>query len=198
MVYVDETGFDEFLYRPYGRAPIGERVPGKIIGKKFARSNLVAGFCGKNIIAPLQYNASADCVLFEFWFETFLLPEIPPGFVIVMDNASFHRKSILHLLAAAAGCTILFLPPYTDHRLKALTAGEDFSRQMGEGEEAVAGSYADESEPHLAGKGPAGATLLICDQYYSPDLNPIETFWAWLKQRLQSILPIFHSFDLAF
>ena len=30
---------------------------------------------------------------------------------------------------------------------------------------------------------------------YSPDLNPIENFWAWLKSRLRKILPVFDSFD---
>jgi len=30
---------------------------------------------------------------------------------------------------------------------------------------------------------------------YSPDLNPIENFWAWLKARLKKILPRFDSLD---
>ena len=30
---------------------------------------------------------------------------------------------------------------------------------------------------------------------YSPDLNPIENFWAWLKVTLRRILPEFSSFD---
>jgi len=32
---------------------------------------------------------------------------------------------------------------------------------------------------------------------YSPDLNPIEKKWAWLKQKLRDILPNFISLDLA-
>ena len=30
---------------------------------------------------------------------------------------------------------------------------------------------------------------------YSPELNPIENFWAWLKATLRRILPNFSSFD---
>jgi len=30
---------------------------------------------------------------------------------------------------------------------------------------------------------------------YSPDLNPIENFWAYLKQKLRSILHLFLNFD---
>ena len=40
----------------------------------------------------------------------------------------------------------------------------------------------------------AGCEVLFLPSY-SPDLNPIENFWAWLKQRLRSILPLFSSFD---
>ena len=32
---------------------------------------------------------------------------------------------------------------------------------------------------------------------YSPDLNPIEKKWAWLKKTLRKILPDFDSFDSA-
>jgi len=32
--------------------------------------------------------------LFEFWFEKQLLPALPSEAVIVMDNASFHRRSL--------------------------------------------------------------------------------------------------------
>lgn len=30
---------------------------------------------------------------------------------------------------------------------------------------------------------------------YSPELNPIEHFWAWIKKRLRKTLPLFDSFD---
>ena len=40
----------------------------------------------------------------------------------------------------------------------------------------------------------AGFRLLFLPPY-SPDLNPIEKFWAWLKRHLRKILPFSHSFD---
>ena len=40
----------------------------------------------------------------------------------------------------------------------------------------------------------AGCNLLFLPPY-SPELNPIEKFWAWLKRFLRKILPLALSFD---
>jgi transposase len=110
-------------------------VYGNISGRKFKRTNIVAAKCGKCIVAPMIYDGTTDAVLFEHWFEHALLKEIPSGSYCILDNAAFHRKSRLHDLAQKAGCTVIFLPPY------------------------------------------------------SPDLNLIEKYWAWLKGRLRKTLP---------
>jgi len=123
------------LYREYGYAPKGEIIKAKISGRKFKRLNIVAAKCKKEIIAPLVYDGTTDSVLFEWWFENCLLVELKSKSVIVMDNATFHRKAKLRELVAETEHILLFLPPY------------------------------------------------------SPDLNPIEKYWAWLKKKLREILP---------
>ena len=40
-VYIDETGIDRYLYRPYAGAPRGEKVYEKISGRRFERTNEV-------------------------------------------------------------------------------------------------------------------------------------------------------------
>ena len=40
----------------------------------------------------------------------------------------------------------------------------------------------------------AGITLIFLPPY-SPEFNPIEHFWAWLKRQLRNILPRSPSFD---
>ena len=135
LYYADECVIDTRIYREYAYAPGGKAVVGKISGKKYKRTNIVAAKCGTDIVAPMIYDGTTDSLLFEQWFEQMLLPIVPKGSYFILDNATFHRKNKLHALAEKYGCTALFLPPY------------------------------------------------------SPDLNIIEKYWAWLKRQLRKILP---------
>ena len=63
-----------------------------------------------------------------------MIPELSPNQVIIMDNATFHKSKRTKELIESAGCSVLFLPPY------------------------------------------------------SPDLNPIEIFWANFKKLVQKKL----------
>lgn len=112
IAYVDETGIDTFLYREYGYAKRGETLLAAVSGKKYRRtSSIVAAQIGKKIYAPLQYDGTMDSLLFELWFQRYLLPALPPASVIVMDNAAFHRKSMLALLAQNTGHRLFFSLP---------------------------------------------------------------------------------------
>jgi transposase len=101
------------LYREYGWSAKGEPIIGKVSGRKYQRTGLVAALIGDTIYEPLQYEGTMDSILFEAYFETRLLPALPQNTVIVMDNASFHRKSKLIPMAQKSGHSIIFLPPYS-------------------------------------------------------------------------------------
>ena len=49
----------------------------------------------------------------DAYFEQVLLPELPPGSVIVLDNASFHHSPTTLKLVEEAGFHLLFLPAYS-------------------------------------------------------------------------------------
>ena len=92
VVYIDETGIDRYLYRPYARAPRGEKVYEKISGRRFERTSIVSGQVDGEFIAPMIYKESMTSDFFVEWFKTQLLPDLKTPHVIVMDNASFHPK----------------------------------------------------------------------------------------------------------
>ena len=113
IVYVDESGLNRYYRRVLARARRGVKVRDTKPGKRFERTNVIAGLHGSKHVAVRTYDHSTTATFFEEWFEWELLSEVPEGSIIVMDNASFHRKSKLYEIAAKHGVVILFLPPYS-------------------------------------------------------------------------------------
>ena len=113
IAYVDECGIDKYIYREYGWSSRGEKIYGVISGRKYKRVVIVAAQIDKEIVAPLQYDGAMDSILFETWFVERLLPSLPEMTVIVMDNATFHRKRKLFSLVQSTTHEIIFLPPYS-------------------------------------------------------------------------------------
>ena len=68
LFYADESGFDEYYSREYGYAPRGEKVVGKISGKHFTRTSIVAA---KNGIEKFGANVKRRLRLHMHKFTTF-------------------------------------------------------------------------------------------------------------------------------
>ncbi|WP_367985612.1 IS630 family transposase [Streptococcus sp. ZY1909104] len=112
-VYIDETGFETYFHREYGRSLKGQLITGQVSGRRFQRLSLVAGLINGEIIAPMTYRETMTSDFFEAWFKTFLLPTLDRPSVIIMDNARFHRMSKLKELCKEQGHRLLPLPPYS-------------------------------------------------------------------------------------
>ena len=114
FVFVDECGLTDDCRRNRARAKRGVRVHGVKPGKRRPqRTNVVAGLLNGKHVAVRCYNHTTTSVFFEDWFEWELIPAIPEGSVVILDNASFHRKSQLALIAEKYGVGLLFLPAYS-------------------------------------------------------------------------------------
>ncbi|HGO8949788.1 TPA: IS630 family transposase, partial [Neisseria meningitidis] len=86
-VYLDETGFDRHLFRPYARSLKGQIVKAQISGKRYRRLSLVSAQVGNRLIAPMVYQNTMTGVFFEAWFQQCLLPALTQKSVIILDNA---------------------------------------------------------------------------------------------------------------
>ena len=91
----------------------GERVEDTKRGRKFQRTNIIATQCNGVHLAVKLYKHTTNSEFFEWWFAERLLKVIPKGHTVIMDNASFHRKSKLYELAEKAEVGLIFLPPYS-------------------------------------------------------------------------------------
>ena len=133
-IYLDESGINDYLYREFARGLRGKKVIGEMSGKRFARQSVISALFNGKFFAPMCFEGTCDASLFNVWLKQMLIPNLTPGQILILDNASFHKSAESQKLVEAAGCKILFLPPY------------------------------------------------------SPDLNPIEKYWANMKKKVRELL----------
>ena len=148
LVYIDESGIEEGACKEHGWSKIGEVIPAQRSGKTYQRLNIIAAQNGRKALAPFTFYGSCNTDIFNLWVEKVLLPELKPGQVVILDNATFHKSKKTKELIERAGCQLLFLPPY------------------------------------------------------SPDLNPIEKFWAkmkkWIRNQWTNFLDLYASLQTFF
>ena len=113
MYFPDESGIDHRLHTPYARAPRGEKVYADAPGGRIGRTSVISASRHGRLVSPLTFEGHCNREVVETYFKEMLLPSIPRGSVIVLDNASFHRSPALQALVEAAGCSLLFLPVYS-------------------------------------------------------------------------------------
>ena len=113
VFYLDECGVDHRLCREHGRAPRGERIYQEVPGARRQRTSIIAASRKNKLVAPLVFQGSCNTEVVDVYFEKVLLPALPPGSVIVLDNARFHQSPTTQQLVEQAGCRLLFLPPYS-------------------------------------------------------------------------------------
>ncbi|SFI95519.1 transposase [Nitrosomonas sp. Nm34] len=99
--------------RTHGYALVGERAHGIKDWHATDRTNVIGALIGKTLltISLLIANITAD--IFYAWVTQDLLPKLLPACVIVMDNATFHKRLDIQAAIAHAGHTLEYLPPYS-------------------------------------------------------------------------------------
>lgn len=112
-IYMDETGIERGAAFEYGYSLKGHRCYGVKSGKKSKRISIIAALRGGKLFAPMSFDGMCDRFVVISWLKHVLLPVISKGYTIVMDNAKFHKSGKIAELIAAAGCKLLFLPPYS-------------------------------------------------------------------------------------
>jgi hypothetical protein len=74
----------------------------------FAGQTWLAACITAKLWRPYVMNTSANGVFFEDWFENMFVPCVPKGVTVILDNASFHRKKKLAIIASCVGVSLLF------------------------------------------------------------------------------------------
>jgi hypothetical protein len=119
LIYIDESGFSEDMPQTFGYAPEGRRCFGAHNWQAKQRTNAIGALNKDKLLTAALFDGGINAGVFEAWIRQALLPTLPNGAVVVMDNASFHKSERIQEAVEAAGCLLEYLPSYSpDLRLK--------------------------------------------------------------------------------
>jgi len=113
VVYIDESGFAHDMPRTHGYAPKGQRCIGNHDWNAKGRVNVIGALLSGAMLSVGLTSANIDADIFNLWLETDLIPKLPAASVLVMDRATFHRRSDTKDAIKAAGHSLEYLPAYS-------------------------------------------------------------------------------------
>jgi DDE superfamily endonuclease len=111
LVFIDETAVTTKMTRLYGRAPIGERLVGKVPCGHWKTLTLVAALRVDGVAAPYVIDGAMDGLAFLAYVEQVLVPTLKKRDIIFMDNVRTHKVAGVREAIEAAGAGLRYLPP---------------------------------------------------------------------------------------
>lgn len=96
-----------------GWAPRGDRLVMKAPHGHWKTTTFVAGLRCDRIVAPLAIPCPMNGAIFRVYVERFLLRDIGPGDIVVMDNLAAHKSDAVRAAIESVGAELVFLPPYS-------------------------------------------------------------------------------------
>jgi transposase len=113
FVFVDECGSHIALTPQYAWAPRGARATGAVPHDRGQNLTLIAALTPGGLGAAMTLDGATDALAFAAYVGALLVPTLRPGQVVILDNLSAHKGDAVRALIEAAGCALLFLPPYS-------------------------------------------------------------------------------------
>ena len=99
--------------RTYGYAQEGQRCYGTQDWQAKGRVNAIGAILDFEFLSVELWECNIDSDVFYAWVTEALLPKCPPGAVIVLDNATFHKREDIRTAISSAGHTLEYLPAYS-------------------------------------------------------------------------------------
>lgn len=99
--------------RTRGYSAKGERCYGRHDWHSKGRLNAIGAILGFTFLTVCLFDANINSDIFHAWLIQDLLPKTPPHSVIVMDNASFHKRYDMIDAIEIQGHTLVYLPSYS-------------------------------------------------------------------------------------
>jgi len=113
IVYIDESGFAESMPRTHGYSLKGTRCFGTHAWGKGKRTNVIGAQINNEMLTVSLFNEAINADIFYEWVQHDLLPKVPNNSVLVLDNASFHKRKDIKNSIYNANHILEYLPTYS-------------------------------------------------------------------------------------
>jgi transposase len=101
------------LHLLYGWGPTKERLVEAVPAQRGVNLSVLGAFDGEGMVAVTSKQGAMKRVDVETFLQEELLPRLLPGSVLVLDNARIHHGGDIEKIVSEAGCSLLYLPPYS-------------------------------------------------------------------------------------
>jgi len=99
--------------RTHGYAKRGKRCYGIQDWGAKGRTNVIGALLGATLLTISMFTDNINSDTFHPWMTQDLIPKLPENAVIVMDNATFHKRHDTQCSILKAGFILEYLPPYS-------------------------------------------------------------------------------------
>ena len=114
LVFVDECGVNVKLARSHGRAHRSQRAQGRVPAAWGRNTTLTGAMTAAGLLVlDRRVGGGTTKACFLAFVAEVLVPALRPGQVVVLDNLNAHRAPEVSEAIRAAGCSVLFVPPYS-------------------------------------------------------------------------------------
>jgi transposase len=113
FVFLDETSTPITLTPLRARAPRGQRAVGYVPRGQRPHIAWLATLTPSGLGESLLVKGTIDQRVFSTFVERVLVPSLRPGQIVILDNLAVHKSTRARALIEAAGCHLVFLPPYS-------------------------------------------------------------------------------------
>ena len=113
LVFIDETWAKDNMTPLRGWCARGMRLKAKAPFGRWKTMTFIAALRHDRIDAPCLFDGPINGEAFLAYVETFLVPTLKAGDIVVMDNLGSHRGKKVRQAIRGVGAKLLFLPKYS-------------------------------------------------------------------------------------
>jgi transposase len=113
LVFIDETWTKTNMAPLRGWCQRGARLKAKAPFGRWQTFTFIAALRCDRVDAPCLFDGPINGEAFLAYVQTFLVPTLKAGDVVIMDNLGSHRGKAVRKAIRAAGARLVFLPKYS-------------------------------------------------------------------------------------